>query len=58
MDGLTGPRVLSHADVLACPHLILSPEHYRDDGTCRCDDASHAQMASWGYRWAGGRWVS
>jgi hypothetical protein len=39
-----------------CPHLIWVPEHYREDGTCRCDDPDHAVMASWGYEWKDGAW--
>jgi hypothetical protein len=39
-DGLTNVRVISQADLLACPRVILVAEHYRDDGTCRCDVAT------------------
>jgi hypothetical protein len=34
-----------------CPHLILVPEHYRDDNTCKCDDPNERVMAEWGYKW-------
>jgi hypothetical protein len=27
-------------DVLRCPRHSLLPDHYRDDGTCRCDEGS------------------
>jgi len=47
------PRVvmLKHSDIMACPHIIMVPEHYRDDGTCRCNDRKHLVMKSWGYKW-------
>lgn len=51
-DGtVTNQRSLSRGDVFRCPWLILSPEHYRADGTCRCDDETHIEMADWGYVW-------
>lgn len=31
-------RVLTSGDIAACPKLSLSPEHYRDDRTCRCGE--------------------
>lgn len=38
-DGqLTGVRTIRQSDIRRCPHLILSATHYREDGTCRCDD--------------------
>lgn len=42
-----------------CPHVIFSPEHYRADGRCRCDDPHH-RMDRWGYRWdiRQRRWIS
>ena len=49
-------RVLKQTDVMKCPHFILIPRHYRDDGSCRCNDPLHAQMAEWGYRWDGVKW--
>lgn len=42
------------SDVGACPHCILVPEHYRDDGSCRCDDPDAAGMAEGGYVWVDG----
>jgi hypothetical protein len=55
---LPGFRPLKAAWVTRCPHLILTPEHYRTDGSCRCDDPSHP-MDTWGYRWDGRarRWL-
>ncbi len=49
---------MSHEMIGACPHFILVPDHYRADGTCRCDDATHSEMREWGYTWndTDGRW--
>ena len=56
-DGtLTNVREISQSDIGRCPHVILMATHYRDDGTCRCDDESHTEMKGWGYRWKEGRW--
>ena len=38
-------------DMRKCPHYIMAFEHYRIDGSCRCDDPSHLDMATWGYVW-------
>jgi hypothetical protein len=42
-----------------CPHVIFMPSHYRDDGSCRCDDPKEKIMRSWGYTWSRTkkRWV-
>jgi hypothetical protein len=29
-------QIVSLSDVARCPMMILSPAHYRDDGSCRC----------------------
>lgn len=51
--------MMKQSDVLACPHVILSPEHYREeDGSCRCNDASHSEMEEWGYVWDGSKWIT
>lgn len=56
-DGtLSDERELDQAAVAACPHFILTPEHYRPDGSCRCNDPEHREMLAWGYTWADGRW--
>lgn len=44
-------RILKHADIRKCPHVIFVPEHYRDDGSCKCDDPTETVMATWGYVW-------
>jgi hypothetical protein len=37
--------------LMACPHAIMVPEHYRAEGTCRCNDPEHREMKAWGYKW-------
>jgi len=54
--GLTNVRLIKQSDLRKCPHYILVPEHYRDDGSCRCNDQSHAEMKEWGYKWKKGQW--
>jgi hypothetical protein len=44
--------ILKHSDIRKCPHVIFMPEHYREDGTCRCDDRTAKVMKEWGYRWS------
>jgi hypothetical protein len=34
----------------------MMPEHYREDGSCRCDDPDHTDMDDWGYVWDGKLW--
>ena len=53
-------RVIRQSDLLACPHVILMPDHYRLNGSCRCDDVTHSDMAEGGYVWHRGlsRWVA
>ena len=36
--------VLNQSDLLKCPFVILMPEHYRRDGSCRCNDPEHTAM--------------
>jgi hypothetical protein len=45
-------------NVGACPHLILALEHYREDGSCKCDDPNDKVMEEWGYEWDGKQWQS
>lgn len=46
-------RMIKQSDIAACPWSILVPSHYRDDGSCRCDDPTHTEMLEWGYVWGG-----
>lgn len=52
-DGsMTGVRFIKQADMQRCPFFIIGAEHYRDDGSCRCDDAEHRKMMirEWKYK--------
>ncbi len=31
-------KVITSTQIAACPKLSLSPSHYRNDGSCKCDD--------------------
>lgn len=44
-------RIIKTSQIKACRFCILLPEHYRKDGSCKCDDPQHrSQMISdWGY---------
>jgi hypothetical protein len=51
-DGsLSEVREIKQSDIGKCPHFIMVPEHYRADGSCRCDDPT-SNMAEWGYVWS------
>jgi hypothetical protein len=54
----TDVREIPQRAIMLCPHFILMAEHYRADGTCRCNDESHTEMREWGYDWRGGLWQS
>lgn len=32
------------SDMLKCPFAIMVPEHYRPDGSCKCNDPEHRAM--------------
>ena len=51
-------QILKESDRQRCPLAIPRVAHYRADGTCRCDDASHLEMIGWGFAWNGTAWVS
>lgn len=58
-DGtLINKRSIKQSAMRACPHVIMVPEHYLEDGTCRCTDPTSHDMIRWGYRWSEklGRW--
>ena len=42
---------MKQSDMLKCRFAIMVPEHYRADGTCKCNDAKHRQhmIAEWEY---------
>lgn len=49
-------RTLPQSAMQACPWFIMVPEHYNEDGTCKCTDETHTEMEAWGYTWDGERW--
>ena len=52
-DGrLTNVRLIKQSDITKCPHCIMVPEHYRADGSCKCDDAEERKkmIKMWGYK--------
>lgn len=53
-------HTIPQSAIQACPYVILAPEHYREDNTCRCNDEQHTEMAEWGYSWDAekGQWVA
>ena len=58
-DGsMTDERTIKQSDLAKCPYCIWMAEHYREDGSCRCDDPDHSEMREWGYRWNGERWTA
>jgi hypothetical protein len=40
----TNVRFLEQDAIRRCRFLILLPDHYRDDGTCKCDDPAHRAL--------------
>lgn len=51
-------RMLNQSDIRRCPHCMFVPDHYRADGSCRCDEKDYPEMEEWGYEWDGNSWVS
>ena len=52
-DGtLTNIRLINLSDIDKCPFLIMLPEHFREDGSCKCNDEAHQKMMikEWGYK--------
>jgi len=38
-DGsISNIRALTRSQIAACPHFIMDPGHYKEDGTCLCFD--------------------
>jgi hypothetical protein len=44
-------RTMKQRDLLKCPFAIFDPTHYREDGTCKCNDPMHRELMKreWGY---------
>ena len=52
-DGIvTDTRRIKQADLLACHYFIIDSSHYREDGSCKCDDAAERarMIREWGYK--------
>jgi hypothetical protein len=49
---LTNIRFIKQSDIQKCPHIIMDPSHYRDDGTCKCDDPAEQKkmIKEWEYK--------
>lgn len=45
-------RHISQANIGKCPHFIFVADHYRDDGSCKCNDPEEKVMKLWGYTWS------
>ena len=37
--------------IQGCPHVIFTPDHYRADGSCKCNEKDNSDMKEWGYTW-------
>jgi hypothetical protein len=51
-DGtLTDQRSIPQNAMLACPHAIMDPSHYRSDNSCKCDDPAERErmIREWEY---------
>lgn len=51
-DGkLKNARLIKQSDIMKCPFSILVPDHYREDGSCKCNDAAYRRKMTqkWGY---------
>lgn len=42
---------MKQSDIQACPFYIMVPEHYRPDGSCKCNDPAEQErmIRGWGY---------
>lgn len=49
---LVNTRMIRQSDIGRCPHFIMVASHYREDGTCKCDDPVEQAMMikEWGYK--------
>lgn len=44
-------RTILQSQILKCPFVIMDPDHYRPDGTCKCNCAEERRrmMSEWDY---------
>ena len=49
---LTDVRLIKQPDIDKCPFVIFDASHYREDGSCRCNDLAYRKtvMRKWGYK--------
>ena len=40
--------IMNYAMIERCPFRIFTPKHYREDGSCRCNEYEHGVMEEWG----------
>jgi hypothetical protein len=47
----TNVREIKNDDIRACPFTILVQEHYRENGTCKCNNRAHRDymIKNWEY---------
>jgi hypothetical protein len=47
----TNIRNIKQSSIMACRFYIMVAGHYREDGSCKCDDAEERRMMirAWGY---------
>jgi hypothetical protein len=43
-NGLTDVREIKQSDLQRCTFTILVADHYREDGSCKCNDKAHRAM--------------
>jgi hypothetical protein len=43
---------IKYIDPIVCPNVIFSAQHYREDGSCKCNDPEEKTMKEWGYKWS------
>jgi hypothetical protein len=50
-NGLVNVREIKQSDLMKCRFAIFVAEHYREDGSCKCDDAEHRKfmIEEWEY---------
>lgn len=52
-DGtLTNVKRIKQSTFGNCPFTIFMPNHYREDGSCKCSNTEHRKMMikKWGYK--------
>ena len=47
---LSNVRLIKQSDIGKCPFFIMVAEHYREDGSCKCNDEAYRTtvMKKWG----------